>query len=713
MTKEAASTVSHSDPATPGTFQAGPVQSRPAQTGPVPNEPSTSGTLQAGEVTLQEIDDLLEQVARLVRSESTPEEFHLGVLERAVQALAAVAGAIWIQADAGDVRIESRVDQSKLRVIDSLAGQPAHAELLTSVIHSGQGRIVLPHAAAAGSSPNPTEFLLLICPLTIGPTGTTGGALEVIQRPGGSPASQQGFLRLLEALCELAADFHHQRRLRVFQSLAEKSQQLEQFALDVHKSLDVATAASAIACEGRRLIGCDRLSVAVRRTRSLRLAAVSGLESLDRRASIVRRLEDLANAVAAAGAPFWHSGEPGQLPPQISVPFHAWHDESHARTLAIIPLNSVSTDKSSDDSSLHDSEPPFAALIVEQFGGERPDEAFQDLVGTVARQAELSLGNALEHENFPFFRLLTALREARWFVEARRLPKTALAALTLVTAIGLLCVVPADFEIEGRGMLQPRDRRNVFARSEGIVSEIKIGDPPDCHAGDVLVVMTRSQLDFESTRVLGEIQTARKRLDSAHSSRLKMTQLTAADREKYNQLTAEEEEVKESLKSLEEQLEILNAQRDELIVKSPLTGSVITWNVRQLLEARPVQRGQVLMQVADLRGPWVLEVEVPDDRVGHVLAARDKGQLDLDVSFMLATEPGIAYQGKIEKVAMATDVRPPEKANVLITVAIDREQIQRLRPGATAVSRIHCGRRAIGFVWFHSLWETIQKKVLF
>ena len=139
----------------------------------------------------------------------------------------------------------------------------------------------------------------------------------------------------------------------------------------------------------------------------------------------------------------------------------------------------------------------------------------------------------------------------------------------------------------------------------------------------------------------------------------------------------------------------------------------MTWNVRQLLEARPVQKGQVLMQVADLGGPWVLEVEVPDDRIGHVLTARERLRREPDVSFMLATEAGTSYRGTIEKISLATDVRPPDKANVLVTVRIDRDEIRELRPSATAVTRIHCGRRAIGFVWFHSLWETIQKKVLF
>ena len=119
------------------------------------------------------------------------------------------------------------------------------------------------------------------------------------------------------------------------------------------------------------------------------------------------------------------------------------------------------------------------------------------------------------------------------------------------------------------------------------------------------------------------------------------------------------------------------------------------------------------MQVADLKGPWVLEIEVPDERVGYVLDARQDQGPDLDVSFMLATEPGAVYRGTVGKIAMATQVRPPEKANVLVTVQIDKETIPRLRPGATAISQIRCGRRSLGFVWFHSVWETIQKKVLF
>ena len=47
------------------------------------------------------------------------------------------------------------------------------------------------------------------------------------------------------------------------------------------------------------------------------------------------------------------------------------------------------------------------------------------------------------------------------------------------------------------------------------------------------------------------------------------------------------------------------------------------------------------MTVADLEGPWGLELRIPDDRVGHVLDALPKGGGTLDVSFILATDPGV------------------------------------------------------------------------
>src|SRR5579872_7411298 len=114
------------------------------------------------DVTLQEIDDLLDQVARLAQTQASPQAFHLELLDRAVRALAAAGGAVWIRQADGSWQIDSRVDLSGDRLVASLVETEAHRELLETTIQNGQPRTVLPHAGSMnGRTPNPTDYLLL------------------------------------------------------------------------------------------------------------------------------------------------------------------------------------------------------------------------------------------------------------------------------------------------------------------------------------------------------------------------------------------------------------------------------------------------------------------------------------------------------------------------------------------------------------------------
>ena len=81
--------------------------------------------------------------------------------------------------------------------------------------------------------------------------------------------------------------------------------------------------------------------------------------------------------------------------------------------------------------------------------------------------------------------------------------------------------------------------------------------------------------------------------------------------------------MREPLLGLEQQEKVLRARQEELTLRSPLTGH-ITWDVEQLLAARPVQRGQALLTVANVDGPWILELQVPDDEAGYLLDAQSE-----------------------------------------------------------------------------------------
>ncbi len=185
--------------------------------------------------------------------------------------------------------------------------------------------------------------------------------------------------------------------------------------------------------------------------------------------------------------------------------------------------------------------------------------------------------------------------------------------------------------------------------------------------------------------------------------------------EKINQLTAEQEEVKSLLESLHKQQLILAAQRKDLELRSPIAGTVLTWNARDLLASRPVVRGQALLTVDDLAGSWVVELQVADNRIGHVIDAQQQEKAELPATFVLATEPGVNHGGRVARVALATETDKSTGSTVQVTVDFDRSSIppEQLRPGATVVAKIHCGRRSLGYVWLHELWETIQSKVLF
>ncbi len=352
-------------------------------------------------------------------------------------------------------------------------------------------------------------------------------------------------------------------------------------------------------------------------------------------------------------------------------------------------------------------------LLVEQFQAAAVEPALVGRAEAVARHAAAALANAVQYDALPLLKLERGLQGLRWLTRARQLPKTLAVGLLVVAGGLLLTLVPADFEIEARGELQPQTRRDIFAPNDAIVNDIRVAERRDVKAGDELVLLRRPQLDFELHRVLGETQTARKRLAGVQAARLGPERGKTDTAQRFNQLTAEEEELKELLASLAEQEQILRVQQQELIVTSPIDGQVLTWDVEQLLESRPVQRGQVLLTVGDLAGPWQLELRLPDDHAGYVLDAEQTAGHPPQVDFLLATDPGTTYRGHIEKTALSAQTDEVYGSHVLVTVAIDRDAVRGLRPGASVIGKIHCGRRALGFVWFHDLISLVRRRLLF
>ena len=656
----------------------------------------------------QEIDDVIDEIATLSKAEFSVHEFYAALLDHAVRTLSAVAGTVWLRDPAGRLNRECGINVNEIGMADDSDQARQHALLLEAIMEEGDVRALPPVTGVLDpeQAGNPTAFTLLVCPVRVEDHAV--GVLELFCPSQKTPVIRQGDLRFLAALAELADDFHRNSHLRRLGRFAERWNDLDRFAQHVHRNLDLDATAFAIANEVRRLLPCDRCSVAIVDGPKCRTIAISGQDVIDPRANVVRRMQQLIDSVRATDEPLWFAEDASHVLPSIQTSFQAYSDESNPRTVGVLPLRGA--DEAHRDSA---KSPAVGMLVVEWFQIVQPRASVEPQLTAVVRHGGLALNNAIECRSLPFYGFLRSVQRLVPWRRPHGVRRVFVASLLGLAAVLALVCIPADFTVQGHAQLQPKTRHDVFAAADGIVAEVRVEDGQRVAKGDIVAVLSNSQLDFEFTRVLGEIQTAQKRYATTRAARLAMTPTDTATTNRYNQLTAEEEELKEWLNSLGQQHEVLKSQRRELSLHSPIEGEVLTWNVEQLLEARPVKRGQFLMTVADLDGPWLLEIRVPDDQIGHIRAAQRDSGPNPTVSFILATDTSTTFEGRIEKVAMSTETGNDNRSTVLVTANVDRDRIPQLWPGAVAIPKIQCGRKPLGYVWLHELFETIQKRVLF
>lgn len=659
----------------------------------------------------QALRALVNEIAELCQADVEPAVFHADFLERAIAGLGAHAGAVWWQVARGGFELQGQLGYQSVLPLSDAHDRQQHDGLLAQVAELGQPLLASPHTTLEGSphAANPSDFALLLCPLEV--EGEVLGIVEVVQRPGSTSSAQAGYLRFLGQLCALAGGYHARRRGRQILEQQRGWSRYDQFVRLAHGSLELPLVAYTLANEGCRWIGCDRLSVAVSRGRKCRIEAVSGEDSVNQRSNTIRMLNRLAAAVAKSGEPLWYRGDATTLPPQIEQLLQPYVDQSHAKCLAVLPLMAAPNDDPAAAPTARSE--VIGTLIVEQFTTGTFDDAIRERTQTVARHATLALGNALQYNALFLLPLWRALGKASWIVRSRNLPKVLLATLLLAGIVLALVLIPADFDLEVRGRLEPETRRDIYVPMDGLIEEVLVTHGQQVGQGATLVQLRNPQHEYQQATVLGELQTVIRQLAASKASLLTVDRQSPDGRARHTQLAAEVEELSIRQQNLEAQHKLLAEQAKDLKIISPIAGQVTTWNVTDLLADRPVQRGQALLRVADTAGPWTLELNLPDRRAGHVRAAQQALQTDLPVSFILASDPSATYQGRLREVAMSAEVDEEHGSAVRVIAAAEPGQTSDLRPGASVVAKIHCGRRSLGYVWFHELIEFVQSRVLF
>ena len=298
----------------------------------------------------------------------------------------------------------------------------------------------------------------------------TIGVVEVFQRSDSGPTTQKGYLRFLMQMCELAGDFLKSHQLRHFSDRQTLWTQLEDFTRTVHTSLDPREAAYTIANEGRRLIECDRVSVAIRKGRKCYIEAVSGQDLFDKRSNTIRLLGKLATAVVASGDPSGTRATPAICRPRSRMPCKSTLTRRTRRRWPCCRCGGRPLPRRMIRRNASSREAPIGALIVEQIEDSRVSASLTHRADVVCQHSSTALANALEHQNLFLMPVWRALGKTRWVLEARTLPKTLSITGAVLLVLLFLGIWPANFTLESKGTLEPVVRRTVFANTDGIVA---------------------------------------------------------------------------------------------------------------------------------------------------------------------------------------------------------------------------------------------------
>jgi multidrug efflux pump subunit AcrA (membrane-fusion protein) len=358
---------------------------------------------------------------------------------------------------------------------------------------------------------------------------------------------------------------------------------------------------------------------------------------------------------------------------------------------------------------------PLGALIVEQVAESRPKAGMTDRIKLVSEHTAAALSNALVHQRLFLLPLWRLLGETLERLRGRTLLKVSAAMLAATALVLTLALFPYEYRVEGKGRLMPVVQQQIFAPWEGQVLQVFVKSGDQVQPGDKLVQLWNEDLQARLVEAQNKYNEQRQLVGALLAEHDEASKKGLRDEE--IRIDGKIAQARIEIVGAETQVKILKEQVDKLTVRSPIAGQIPTFQVEQLLINRPVQRGEVLMEVMDVTKPWRLELQVPEYRLGHMLHGQEVlAKHELPVEFVLATATESTFDGEIQEISTRSDINE-EGSVVEVHAALTPEMLtklgDKLRIGAEVRAKIHCGPRSLGYVLFGDVVEFVQTRLWF
>jgi hypothetical protein len=676
----------------------------------------------------RQINRLFEEVAALSEQDLPPASYYAEFLQRSLTGIAAPAGAVWVRNPQGHLQLQYQINMREVG-LDKEESRQSHDELLRQTVMSGRPIIQPPHSSSGAgengqAAPgNPTDFVILLAPILI--DKQAAGLVEVWQDRRHNPDAMPGFLQFLVRMATLAAVYLRNSQLRQMVGQQQVWTQLEAFARQVHNSLNPTEVSYIVANEGRRLVECDRVSVAVRTGRKFTIEAISGADVVEKRSNLVQLMRKLVEEVVKWGERLVYSGSKDDtLPPGVLESLDNYLAESTSKLLVVLPLH--------DDREGEDQKKPARSVIVmESFEPPAASEQMIARLEVVGRHATSALYNSVEHKRIPLRFLWLPLAKVQEGLGGKTRAIIYGVSAAVVLLLLVLIFVPYPLKMDAKGQLLPEERRYLYSPAPGHIVAFAAGLEPGSPVGvnQDMIEMFDVDLQKQLLDLEGQI-----REDNAAIEALAGLAAKANDAAERARLGSEREQKQAELIGKRAQLEAkmarVNAVQGQpgfFWLKSPISGTVLTSDFREQLTNKYVKPTDQLLRIGDKDMSWEIELKIPQKHIGQILRAYTKGQTELDVDILLSTVPTQTFRGKLARNKIGGEAAPNRDENnesepvVLAYVRIDGPGISEsqrvprneLVAGTEVHAKVRCGNRAMGYSLLYGVWEFIYEKIIF
>lgn len=257
------------------------------------------------------------------------------------------------------------------------------------------------------------------------------------------------------------------------------------------------------------------------------------------------------------------------------------------------------------------------------------------------------------------------------------------ASLCLSVLSVLLVLVPFEYRVSAKTVIEGEVQRVVAAPFEGFISEAWVRAGHSVKEGQVLAQLDDRELRMEEAKWTGERDQYQQRLREARATR---------------DLTTVQISIAQLQQSQAELALVLDKIRRARLV-APFDGIVVSGDLSQQIGA-PVEIGKQLFEIAPLHSYRII-LQVDERDIRHIQA----GQAGRLVMTGIAGEP-MAFQ-----VANVTPVATAEEGKNFFRVEASlAEASQRLRPGMEGIGKIEVGERSLWWIMTHSFsdWLTLS-----